>query len=45
MAAVPNGDAYTTDVLPYRVYPLEIPTLLEIAEGLYNLLFNSPNMS
>ncbi|KAG5316636.1 CK054 hydrolase, partial [Acromyrmex insinuator] len=38
MAAAPNGDAYTTDVLPYRVYPLETPTLLEIAEGLYNLI-------
>ncbi|XP_011067298.1 PREDICTED: ester hydrolase C11orf54 homolog [Acromyrmex echinatior] len=36
MAALPNGDAYTTDILPYRVYPLEIPTLLEIAEVLQN---------
>ncbi|EGI69984.1 hypothetical protein G5I_01248 [Acromyrmex echinatior] len=36
MAAAPNGDAYTTDVLPYRVYPLASPTLLEIAEVLQN---------
>ncbi|KAG5344751.1 CK054 hydrolase, partial [Acromyrmex heyeri] len=36
MAAAPNGDEFTTDVLPYRVYPLVTPTLLEIAEVLQN---------
>ena len=45
MAAAPNGDAYTTDFVPYRVYPLVPLTLLEVVEGMYNLLFNSPNTS
>ncbi|KAG5348150.1 CK054 hydrolase, partial [Acromyrmex charruanus] len=36
MAAAPNGDAYTTDDLPYRVYSLATPTLLEVAEVLQN---------
>ncbi|KAG5348152.1 CK054 hydrolase, partial [Acromyrmex charruanus] len=36
MAAAPNGDAYTTDNRPYRVFSLAPPTLLEITEVLQN---------